>query len=178
LRKVSGQEGADELLAPSNARGRAVCQIGGREAATHPQVGGAPSRDLVEAELGQDVVGDSSGKGFAALTEEGRCGAAQDQKACRDPGSVRQHPEDLEEAWGMLHFVEDDQSLEVLKGQERLCETGPVPGVFQIESGHGIPFSRHQSRQGTLANLSRSDDRYDRELPEKCPYCGDAADSR
>jgi hypothetical protein len=58
-----------------------------------------------------------------------------------------------------LDLVDHDQTLDVLECQHRVCQTGEVPGIFEIEECHRLafPIGKLPSERG-FPDLSRSDD--------------------
>ena len=160
LRQVPLHERAQERLPPGHAVGIRAGQERQREAAPEPEFLHSPDADLVDAEAAEFDVLDAAGQRFGALAQQVRTRTAEHEEARRVVVAVDQDPQDRKQIGPALHFVDDDQASQILKGRPRIVEPGQTDRILQVEvvrrvGGHELP------RQGRLAALARPDERDD-----------------
>ena len=84
----------------------------------------------------------------------------------REPGrqrpAVGEYAENREQAGTGLNLVDDDKAAERLQCQHGLAQPRQVPGVLQIEARDLCPIGCEFQREGSLADLARTQECDDR----------------
>jgi hypothetical protein len=65
--------------------------------------------------------------------EEFRGSASKEQEPGRTFGAICKDPEQREQIWAQLHFVDHDQSSEFPEHKARIAKPGLIVWIFQIE---------------------------------------------
>ena len=102
---------------------------------------------------------DASRQGLGALAQQIRRGAAEDEKACGSPGTVREDPQARKQIRTTLDLVDDDETSKRREGEQRIRKARHVGGRLEIEDvRRSVPSTCDLASQGRLADLARPEE--------------------
>lgn len=171
LRNVAFEVRADEILAPEQAPLVVVREHAFGESAAQPEPIERDADRLERIERRQFEETHAAGERLSRLPQQTQRGRAKQQIAPRarafSPRPVDETAQGGEQARHAVHFVEDDQPVEILlEVGLGIVEAGAIARRFEVQV-HGAPLLGNGMRERRLADLAGAEEAHGRRLIER-----------
>jgi hypothetical protein len=162
LGNVAFEERAPEVLMPLAGGRVGARQRGARKPAPPPQPGQLTAAQFREGKTRHVDERHAAGEALAALLDERRRSAAENEETRRRARAVCQYAQQREQVGPTLHLVENHEAAQATQHQLRVGEASEVGRRLEIEEMHGLGrFLGQLPGQRRLARLARADQRHD-----------------